>query len=552
MTADRRNEGEETMDTETPRDDADAGSAATAADRTNLTLPDYLLAGALQRGRKPALVDAATGAELAYADLAAAVGEIGAGLTARGLVLGDVLALCAPNGIAFVTTYLAALSAGAVVTTVNPLWTPAEIGRQLGQASARWVAGPPALLAGKMPGLAGGNGRAEAFATGGPDAGQAAPFVVFRTGPAAPAVAEAGRVGPSAALLLSSSGTTGLPKLVEVTHRNLVANLRQTRPVHQVGEDDVVIAALPLFHIFGLQVSLNLALRAGATVVILPRFDLAGFLSAAEVYRATRSELVPPMVLGLAASDLADNYDLSSLRVLTSGAAPLSADLARACAQRAGCRVKQAYGLTETAGASHMAPDDGPEHQDSIGPALPGVECRVADPESGADLGAGVPGELLIRSAGVMRGYLGNPEATAATVDPGGWLHTGDIVTVDDDGWYCVADRVKELIKYKGLSVAPAELEGLLLTHPAVADVAVVRFADPAAGEVPKAYVVLAGPATEQDLIDWVAERVAPYKRVRLIEFTDSIPKSASGKILRRLLVGAESSGGRPAAARRP
>ena len=151
MTADRRNEGEETMDTETPRDDADAGSAATAADRTNLTLPDYLLAGALQRGRKPALVDAATGAELAYADLAAAVGEIGAGLTARGLVLGDVLALCAPNGIAFVTTYLAALSAGAVVTTVNPLWTPAEIGRQLGQASARWVAGPPPCWPARCP-----------------------------------------------------------------------------------------------------------------------------------------------------------------------------------------------------------------------------------------------------------------------------------------------------------------------------------------------------------------------------------------------------------------
>jgi acyl-CoA synthetase (AMP-forming)/AMP-acid ligase II len=550
MTADRRNEGEEPMDTETPRDDADAGPAAPAPDRTNL--PDYLLAGAPQRGRKPALVDAATGAELAYADLAAAVGGIGAGLTARGLVPGDVLALCAPNGIAFVTTYLAALSAGAVVTTVNPLWTPAEIGRQLGQAGARWMVGPPDLLADKMTGPAGGNGRADAFATGWPDTGRAAPFVAFRTGPAASAVAEAGRVDPSAALLLSSSGTTGLPKLVELTHRNLVANLGQTRAVHQVSEDDVVIAALPLFHIFGLQVSLNLALRAGATVVILPRFDLAGFLSAAEVYRATRSELVPPMVLGLVASDLADNYDLSSLRVLTSGAAPLSADLARACAQRAGCRVKQAYGLTETAGASHMAPDDGPEHPDSIGPALPGVECRVADPGSGADLGVGAPGELLIRSAGVMRGYLGNPEATAATVDPDGWLHTGDIVTVDDDGWFRVADRVKELIKYKGLSVAPAELEGLLLTHPAVADVAVVRHADSAAGEVPKAYVVLAAPATEQELMDWVAERVAPYKRVRLIEFTDSIPKSPSGKILRRLLVGAERSAGQPAVARRP
>ncbi len=212
-----------------------------------------------------------------------------------------------------------------------------------------------------------------------------------------------------------------------------------------------------------------------ATVVILPRFDLAAFLCAIEQHRATRAELVPPMVLGLATTELADSYDLASLRVLTSGAAPLSADLAGACARRLGCRVKQAYGLTEIGGGSHIAPDDGAERLDSIGPALPGVECRVVDPESGADVPSGVPGELLIRTAGGMRGYLGNPEATAAMIDADGWLHTGDIVTVDEDGWYFVADRVKELIKYKGLSVAPAELEGLLLTHPAIADAAVIR-----------------------------------------------------------------------------
>ena len=275
----------------------------------------------------------------------------------------------------------------------------------------------------------------------------------------------------------------------------------------------------------------------GATVVILPRFDPAAFFRAVEVYRATRAELVPPMVLGLAASDLIDSHDVSSLRVLTSGAAPLGADLARACAQRIGCRVKQAYGLTEIAGGSHIAPDDGPDRPDSIGPALPGVECRVVDSESGADAGTGAAGELLIRAPGIMRGYLGDPEVTAATVDSAGWLHTGDIVTVDDNGWYFVADRVKELIKYKGLSVAPAELEGLLLTHPAVADAAVVRHPDQAAGEVPKAYLVLRGAVSERELMDWVAERVAPYKRVRLVEFTDSIPKSPSGKILRRLLV---------------
>ncbi len=182
-----------------------------------------------------------------------------------------------------------------------------------------------------------------------------------------------------------------------------------------------------------------LGLLEGATVVVLPRFDLGSFLRAVADHRVTRAELVPPMVLGLASSDLIAGHDLSSLRVLTSGAAPLGADLARACARRLGCRVKQMYGLTETGGASHSAPDDGPDHADSIGPALPGVECRVIDPDSGAGPPPDGPGELLIRTPGNMRGYLGNPEATAATIDAGGWLHTGDIVTVDAGGWYRVA-----------------------------------------------------------------------------------------------------------------
>jgi acyl-CoA synthetase (AMP-forming)/AMP-acid ligase II len=511
----------------------------TPPDIPEVTLPEYVLGQALQRGSKRALVDAATGAALTYAELATAVGEVSAGLAARGVGPGDVLALCAPNSIDFVLAYLAATSAGAVVTTVNPLWTEAEIGRQLRQCGARWLVSTADLLAGKLRALVRDTGIAEAFAIGVRADREATPFDALRLG-SAPATAApptaAGSVS-DAAFLLSSSGTTGLPKIVVLTHRNLVASLCQTRLVHKVTADDVVIAALPLFHIFGLQISMNLALLEGATVVILPRFDLAAFFRAVEVYRATRAELVPPMVLGLAASDLIDSHDVSSLRVLTSGAAPLGADLARACAQRIGCRVKQAYGLTEIAGGSHIAPDDGPDRPDSIGPALPGVECRVADSKSGAEAGTGAPGELLIRTPGTMRGYLGDPEVTAATVDSAGWLHTGDIVTVDDNGWYFVADRVKELIKYKGLSIAPAELEGLLLTHPAVADAAVVRHPDQAAGEVPKAYLVLRDAVSEQELMDWVAERVAPYKRVRLVEFTDSIPKSPSGKILRRLLV---------------
>jgi acyl-CoA synthetase (AMP-forming)/AMP-acid ligase II len=523
----------------------------------DITLPEYVLAHARQRGSRRALVDAATGAELTYAELATAADEVSAVLAAHGVGPGDVLALCAPNSIDFVIACLAAISAGAVVTTVNPLWTETEITRQLRQAGARWLMGTADLLTGKLRGPIRETGIAESFAIGAQAAGEVTAFGQLRLGPATPGVpmpaaAAASGARSGAALLLSSSGTTGLPKIVTLTHRNLVASLCQTRLVHKVTEGDVVIAALPMFHIFGLQISLNLALREGATVVILPRFELTGFLRAVEVYRGTRAELVPPMVLGLATSDLAGSYDLSSLRVLTSGAAPLSADLAHACAERVGCRVKQAYGLTEIAGASHIAPDDGPDRPESIGPALPGVECRVVNSESGADVGTGAPGELLIRAPGNMRGYLGNPEASAATIDSGGWLHTGDIVTVDDNGWYRIADRVKELIKYKGLSVAPAELEGLLLTHPAVADAAIVRHPDEAAGEVPKAYVVLRDAVSEQELMDWVAKRVAPYKRVRLVEFTDTIPKSPSGKILRRLLMAPEAGAGQAVPGRQP
>jgi acyl-CoA synthetase (AMP-forming)/AMP-acid ligase II len=502
-----------------------------------VSLPDYVLGHARQRGAKRALVDAASGATLTYPQLSAQVATASASLRARGITRGDVLALCAPNSIEFVVTLLAAGTAGVVVTTVNPAWTESEISRQLRQTGARWLVSSPGLLAGKLRAPARDAGLAGSFPIEGLARGEMAPHARAGTGPAAPTVPAAiGQAAAQPALLLSSSGTTGLPKIVVLSHSNLVASLGQTRLVHKVTADDVVLAALPLFHIFALQVSVNLALLQGATLVVLPRFDLGSFLSAVERYRVTRAELVPPMVLGLASSDLVASHDVSSLRVLTSGAAPLGADLARACARSLGCRVKQMYGLTEIGGASHAAPDDGPDHPDSIGPALPGVQCRVIDPASGADAAPGTPGELLIRAPGTMRGYLGNPEATAATIDADGWLHTGDIVTADAGGWYRVVDRVKELIKYKGLSVAPAELEALLLSHPAVADVAVVRHPDQTAGEVPKAYVVRRDAISEPELMDWVAERVAPYKRVRLVEFTDSIPKSPSGKILRRLL----------------
>jgi acyl-CoA synthetase (AMP-forming)/AMP-acid ligase II len=516
-----------------------AGRAPKAPRIPDVTLPEFVLRAAYKHGDKRALVDAATGQELSYAGLADAVREVRAGLSARGLRRGDVLALCTPNCLEFAVTCFAAMSAGAIVTTVNPLCTEEEISGQLRQTGARWLVTTAGLAEQKLAAIVGGTAIAETFVIGegvagaSPSGAGTSPFGSLRATadvPAAPVSAS------DVALLPTSSGTTGLPKSVELTHRNLVASLCQTSLAHQVTENDVVIAALPLFHIYGLQITLNLPLAAGATVVILPRFELAAFLQAMQDYGVTRAEVVPPMVLSLVAAEMTGDYDLSALRLITSAAAPLGADLARACAARLGCRVKQAYGMTEVSGGTHIPPDDGPDRPGSIGPALPGVECRIVEPGTGTGLGPGEPGELLVRTAGTMRGYLADPQATAATIDADGWLRTGDIVTVDENGWFHVTDRVKELIKYKAYQVAPAELEALLLTHPAVADAAVVRQRDALAGEVPKAFVVLRTPASADELMAWVGERVAGYKRVRQIEFTDRIPRSPAGKILRRLL----------------
>jgi acyl-coenzyme A synthetase/AMP-(fatty) acid ligase len=239
----------------------------------------------------------------------------------------------------------------------------------------------------------------------------------------------------------------------------------------------------------------------------------------------------------LAKQPVVDDYDLSSLRVITSAAAPLGRELARSCADRLGCRVKQGYGMTELGGATHLAPDTGRDDPESIGPALPGVQCRVVDCVTGADVGPGELGELLIRTPAAMRGYLNSPAATADTIEPNGWLHTGDLVVQDAEGWFRVVDRRKEVIKYNAYQVAPAELEAVLLSHPAVADAAVIASPDERSGEVPKAFVVLSSPASADELLRFVADRVAPYKKVRIVEFIDEIPKSASGKILRRVLV---------------
>ena len=515
-------------------------------------LHDFVLEGAAGRGHRAAIIDGPTGRVLTYAELAGSVRRAAAGLVAQGLARGDVLALCAPNSPEFAVAYYAALAAGALLATVNPLAPTGDITRQLTHSGARWLITTAALAQGSAGEAAAAAGVRQAFAFG--TASAAGPAIPFTWLTDLDHTDRLPAVGPDDnAVLLYSSGTTGLPKGVLLSHRNLVASLGQTRTVHRVGPDDVVLTVLPLWHIFALQVTLSLGLAAGATVVTMPRFDLEGFCGLVQDYDVTRVEAVPPIVLALARHPAVTGYDLSSLRLITSGAAPLGAAVATECARRLGCRVKQGYGMTELGGATHLVPDTGGGSAESVGPLLPGTQARVIDCASGLDVGPGEPGEMLIRTPAAMRGYLDNPEATAATVDADGWLHTGDVVVADREGWFQIVDRVKELIKYKGSQVAPAALEAILLAHPAVADAAVIGRPDEQAGEIPTAVVVLRQPAADTgpiglELMAYVAARVAPHEKIRRIEFVTGIPKSPSGKILRRLLAGRDQ----PAASSRP
>ena len=282
---------------------------------------------------------------------------------------------------------------------------------------------------------------------------------------------------------------------------------------------------------------MNMGLTVGATLVTLPRFDLAQFLQLHQDHHLTRAFVAPPMVVALSKHPLVDQYDVSSLKTIFSGAAPLSAELAAECAARLDCEVIQGYGMTELSPVSHVTPP-GQFKPGSVGVTVPLTEIQVVDPETGMAGGVDAVGELWVRGPQVMQGYLNNQAATAATIDADGWLHTGDVAKVDADGHVYIVDRLKELIKFKGFQVPPAELEALLLTHPDVADAAVIGIADEEAGEIPAAFVVLReGRDTTTEAVQaFVAERVATYKQIRSLTFIDAIPKSPSGKILRRVL----------------
>jgi acyl-CoA synthetase (AMP-forming)/AMP-acid ligase II len=517
----------------------------------DLPLADLVLRKARELGSKPAFIDEASGRILTFSELAESIARVSSGLVRRGFAKGDVLAICTPNALEFPIVFHAVARAGGIVTPVNPLSTAEEIRKQLVDSGARFVLAS-AHLADKVREASAGTRVEEIFvavangetgatgATGDPC--DLTPFSALfdRSGDA--------RMPPidpreDVVALPYSSGTTGLPKGVMLTHRNLVANVLQLDVGH-MRADDVLICVLPMFHIYGMSAIVNQGLRLGCTTVVMPRCDVTQLVEALARHRVTFAHLVPPILLEIAKNPLLARVDLEHVRVMFSGAAPLSSELSGAVAQRVGCEVVQGYGMTEASPATHMTParPHAAKHG-SVGTCLANTECRIVDPESGRDLPAGEPGELWVRGPQVMKGYLNNPEATRATVDDEGWLHTGDIARVDADGHFFIVDRVKELIKYKGWQIAPAELEAILLTHPSVADAAVIGVPDDEAGELPKVFVVRRGEVSAEEILAFVAARVAPYKKVRALEFIDKIPKSPSGKILRRLLAARRPAG---------
>ncbi|MGA5417398.1 4-coumarate--CoA ligase family protein [Streptomyces pseudogriseolus] len=506
----------------------------------DLPIHEAVLSRAAEFGSTPALIDGTDGTTLTYEQLDRFHRRVAAGLAEAGVRKGDVLALHSPNTIAFPTAFYAATRAGASVTTVHPLATPEEFAKQLRDCAARWIVTVSPLLdsARRAAELAG--GVEEIFVC---DSASGHRSLIDMLACTAPEPAVGIDPAEDVAALPYSSGTTGIPKGVMLTHRQIATNLAQLQPAITAGPGDRVLAVLPFFHIYGLTALMNAPLRHGATVVVLPRFDLEQFLAAIQNHRITALYVAPPIVLALAKHPLVAEYDLSSLKYVISAAAPLDAHLAAACARRLGLPpVGQAYGMTELSPGTHVVPLDLMEEAPpgTVGKLIAGTEMRIVSlDDPGKDLGTGESGEILIRGPQVMKGYLGRPDATAAMIDEDGWLHTGDVGHADDDGWLFVVDRVKELIKYKGFQVAPAELEALLLTHPGVADAAVIGVYNEDGNEVPHAFVVrhpAAPELTEGEVMLHVAERVAPYKRVRHVTFIDGVPRAASGKILRREL----------------
>jgi acyl-CoA synthetase (AMP-forming)/AMP-acid ligase II len=497
----------------------------------NIDLMEQVFRHAATKPDAIAMADGISGRTITYGSLLEQIRRTAAGLAARGIQKGDVVSLWSPNVPEWPIVFFGVVKIGAIVHTSNPVSTPDELAFQLADGGVK-ILFTVSALADKAKAAIEESKKPIELITIDEVAGlpSLASIGIDRDPPAV-------TIDPANDLVVLpySSGTTGLPKGVMLTHRNVVAQLNQIEAIESV-EMPALLGVLPFFHIYGMVIILMHGFMRAATIVTLPKFELEAFLKVLQDWPITSAHIVPPIVVALGKHPAVDNYKFPHLKYIFSGAAPLGPELTEAVEKRLNIKIRQGYGMTEASPATHYTVA-GTERAGTVGQLMPSIEMRVIDPETGKDLPTGQPGEVWVRGPNVMKGYLNNPEATALTVDADGWLHTGDIGVVDADGYLTVVDRLKELIKVKGLQVAPAELESVLLKHPKVADVAVIPVADEHCGEVPKAIIVKRDDLTEEEVMAFVESKVAHYKRVKHVAFVDAIPKSPSGKILRRVLV---------------
>ncbi|KAJ9185608.1 hypothetical protein P3X46_005219 [Hevea brasiliensis] len=513
---------------------------------SHLSLHAYCFENLLSFADRPCLISGSTGKIYSFAETHLIAQKTAAGLSNLGIKKGDVIMILLQNCPEFVFSFMGASMLGAVTTTANPFYTPNEIFKQFTSSRAKLIITQSQYV-----------DKLRDSQENHPKLGQDFTVITIDDPPenclhfsvlssASESEIPDVTIHPDDPVALPfSSGTTGLPKGVILTHKSLITSVAQQvdgeNPNLYLKEEDVVLCVLPLFHIYSLNSVLLCSLRAGAAVLLMQKFEIGALLELIQRHKVSVAAVVPPLVLALAKNPMVAGFDLSSIRVVLSGAAPLGKDLEDALRSRVPQAILgQGYGMTEAGPVLSMclgfAKQPFPTKSGSCGTVVRNAELKVIDPETGCSLGYNQPGEICIRGQQIMKGYLNDPEATANTIDVEGWLHTGDIGYVDDDEEVFIVDRVKEIIKFKGFQVPPAELEALLINHPSIADAAVVPQKDEVAGEVPVAFVVPSNgfELTEEAVKEYIAKQVVFYKKLHRVYFVHAIPKSPSGKILRK------------------
>ncbi|EOY27424.1 4-coumarate:CoA ligase 2 isoform 1 [Theobroma cacao] len=509
----------------------------------HLPLHSYCFQNISKVASRPCLINGTTDKVYTYAEVELTARRVASGLNKLGIHQRQVIMLLLPNTPEFVLSFLGASYLGAIATAANPFFTTAEISKQAKASNARLIITQACYLD-KVKEFAQDNDVKIMCIDSAPEG-----YLHFSELTQADEndLPEVDIVPEDVVALPYSSGTTGLPKGVMLTHKGLVTSVAQQvdgeNPNLYFHSEDVILCTLPMFHIYALNSIMLCGLRAGAAILIMQKFEIGLLLELIQKYKVTIAPIVPPIVLAIAKSSETEKYDLSSVRMLKSGAAPLGKELEDAVrAKFPGAKLGQGYGMTEAGPVLAMCLGFAKEpfeiKSGACGTVVRNAEMKIVDPDTGSSLPRNQAGEICIRGDQIMKGYLNDPEATARTIDKEGWLHTGDIGFIDDDDELFIVDRLKELIKYKGFQVAPAELEALLIAHPDIIDAAVVAMKDEASGEIPVAFVVRSGHSqlSEDEIKQYISKQVVFYKRISRVFFIEAIPKAPSGKILRKEL----------------